>query len=387
MNTLKVFLPIAAVAVLALLSLSAHATCRSDLGASATPNSAFIVNGNGTVTHISTGLMWKQCDEGLSGATCAGTSTTMTWSNALLAAKNSTFAGYTDWRLPNKQELESLLDDTCILPAINNTVFPNTYGGWTWTGTTYSRSPANAWIVRLDAGNSEAYAKTQPFDVRLVRGGQSFDALAPDTTGPGTSISAGPSSSSATTATISFTATGTVAVTGFECRLDGAAFAACTSPVNLTGLALGSHTFQVRAKDAVGNVDATPATVTWRVLPVCSLDIDGANGPTAEVDAVIISRFLAGVRGNALHGGLTPLGLRNSGTLVESYIGTGAQFDVVGRAVLAPIATIDGLILTRLMRGFPDTTLLTGVTVPPGAQFTTAAQIRADVNARCGTSY
>jgi MYXO-CTERM domain-containing protein len=51
----------------------------------------------------------------------------------------------------------------------------------------------------------------------------------------------------------------------FECKLDGAAFTECFSPVTLFDLSEGSHTFQVRARDGVGNVDATPAAHSWRV--------------------------------------------------------------------------------------------------------------------------
>jgi len=51
----------------------------------------------------------------------------------------------------------------------------------------------------------------------------------------------------------------------FECSLDGSAFAPCTKLLTVGPLALGSHTFQVRAKDAAGNLDPTPATYTWRV--------------------------------------------------------------------------------------------------------------------------
>jgi hypothetical protein len=52
----------------------------------------------------------------------------------------------------------------------------------------------------------------------------------------------------------------------FECSIDGAAFAACTSPVEKR-FKPGRHTFAVRAVDAAGNVDATPARVRWRFVP------------------------------------------------------------------------------------------------------------------------
>ncbi|MCP3102812.1 Ig-like domain-containing protein [Myxococcus sp. K15C18031901] len=85
-----------------------------------------------------------------------------------------------------------------------------------------------------------------------------------DTTPPDTVLSGGPTgTTSATTASFTFTATESPAT--FECSLDGAPYAACTSPRSLTGLADGSHTFSVRAVDAAGNVDPTPATRTWTV--------------------------------------------------------------------------------------------------------------------------
>jgi hypothetical protein len=52
----------------------------------------------------------------------------------------------------------------------------------------------------------------------------------------------------------------------FQCSLDGKPFGACTSPLTLRKLKRGkTHTFQVRALDAAGNLDASPAAKKWRV--------------------------------------------------------------------------------------------------------------------------
>jgi hypothetical protein len=64
---------------------------------------------------------------------------------------------------------------------------------------------------------------------------------------------------------ISFSGTDNVGVTGFECRRGTEAFAACTSPKVYNDLSPASYTFEVRAKDAAGNVDQSPASITWTV--------------------------------------------------------------------------------------------------------------------------
>jgi parallel beta-helix repeat protein len=91
-------------------------------------------------------------------------------------------------------------------------------------------------------------------------------ALPADTTAPETTITGQPASGMAdTSATFTFAANEAGAF--FECSLDGAAFVSCASPAAYTGLAIGNHTFLVRAIDAAGNVDATPASVTWTIAP------------------------------------------------------------------------------------------------------------------------
>ncbi|PZF81772.1 right-handed parallel beta-helix repeat-containing protein [Jiangella anatolica] len=93
-----------------------------------------------------------------------------------------------------------------------------------------------------------------------------------DTTAPQTTIGAGPSgSTTATTAAFEFTAD--EGGSTFECLLDGGAWAACTSPSVHHDLTPGEHTFLVRATDAAGNTDPTPATRTWTIAapPVCTV--------------------------------------------------------------------------------------------------------------------
>jgi hypothetical protein len=64
------------------------------------------------------------------------------------------------------------------------------------------------------------------------------------------------------TATFEFTASEPGAT--FECSLDGGPFAACSSPDTIK-VKKGKHHFEVRAKDAGNNVDATPASDDWKV--------------------------------------------------------------------------------------------------------------------------
>src|SRR5262249_51940729 len=80
---------------------------------------------------------------------------------------------------------------------------------------------------------------------------------------PDTTITASPTDpTTSTSASFSFVSTPSGAT--FECALDAAAFAACTSPQSYSSLALGGHTFQVRAING-GGPDSTPASFTWTV--------------------------------------------------------------------------------------------------------------------------
>lgn len=115
-------------------------------------------------------------------------------------------------------------------------------------GTTYD-------IAVGDAGG----AREQPFGL-IITG-------SPDITPPQTTIDSGPSGST-TDAAVTFTFSASEAGSKFECRLDSSqesAFQPCASPQAYSSLALGVHTFEVRAVDASQNTDPTPATRSFTI--------------------------------------------------------------------------------------------------------------------------
>ncbi|MDX6726126.1 MAG: large repetitive protein, partial [Baekduia sp.] len=150
---------------------------------------------------------------------------------------------------------------------------------------------------RLDAGAWAACTSPQAYG-SLSDGSHDFDVRATDALGnveptpasrtwtvdataPDTSITSGPSGPAAS-ASASFAVSSPEAGVSFECARDGAAFTACTSTPSYTALADGPHTLQVRAVDAAGNTDATPASRSWTVDTIVP-NTTIASGPAGTV--------------------------------------------------------------------------------------------------------
>jgi hypothetical protein len=103
------------------------------------------------------------------------------------------------------------------------------------------------------------------------------DTLAPQTTLTSVSPSESPTSSTS----IAFYFASNEANSTYECSMDGLGFGACSSPYTSSGLGDGNHSFQVRAKDQVGNIDSTPAAYSWSVqtipLQLSNLGVSGIS--------------------------------------------------------------------------------------------------------------
>src|SRR5919202_1630188 len=139
-----------------------------------------------------------------------------------------------------------------------------TVAGLTGVKTSPAAGPTADW----SAWNLEANFETRPcadfaaanqgaWKLKLKLNNTHFvtlPAFSVDTTPPDTAITGGPAGTTRATSAV-FDLSSPETGASFECRLDGGAWTACTSPVSYSGLALGSHTLAVRAIDAAGNAD------------------------------------------------------------------------------------------------------------------------------------
>lgn len=137
------------------------------------PTPRFLDNGDGTVTDHLTGLTW------LLDADCPGD--TLTWQEALnwmallngssLACSGYAAMTFTDWRLPNANELESLLDRGHANPPLDPahpfaSVQPEAY----WSSSTSTPAKDSAWIVTMTVGELSQALKSNEGRVWAVRG-------------------------------------------------------------------------------------------------------------------------------------------------------------------------------------------------------------------------
>ncbi len=120
-----------------------------------------------------TGLMWTR-DANIAGR--------MNWDKAndyIKQLNKQKYAGYTDWRLPSKEELGTLIDyakgegyKKDFHQVLNKAGFRNVQARSYWSSSTYALNTSSAWFVSMFGGNVDAFIKTGTNSVWTVRAGQ-----------------------------------------------------------------------------------------------------------------------------------------------------------------------------------------------------------------------
>lgn len=118
----------------------------------------FTVNSNQTVKDELTGLVWRK----------NASADSMTWENALMYADTCTSSGFSDWRLPNIKELQSLTDIRLVNPCVNQICFVFS-GRKFWSSTTLPNQTGTAWYLDSRFGITTYDPKVRKNGVFLVR--------------------------------------------------------------------------------------------------------------------------------------------------------------------------------------------------------------------------
>ncbi len=284
--------------------------------AESTPNTDFAIIPGGFAVNLKTRLIWKRCAEGQTwdGSTCSGSAQTFAWGDALTHSVAATDGGSSEWRVPNRKELESIAEFCGHSPALNQTVFPGTPSERFWTSTTFLAEPNRAWDVYFADGYVGGSYKTASQYLRLVRSLTATDLPLAQTIsfGPAPAIGYG-QSGSFTVAASSGLPVSLSNQTPTICSLSGTTVTAIAGGTcTIAGNQAGDATFAAAATVSL-NIPISQAsqTITFGAIPVLTVGGSGTVSATA-------SSGLAVTLGN-----LTPASCSLSGSTVTGVsVGT-----------------------------------------------------------------
>ena len=252
-----------------------------------TPSAEFAVLPNGTAVHMKTSLIWKRCVEGQTwnGSACAGSATLFSWAGALTQSTSASDGGSTQWRVPNRKELESIVEFCGHSPTVNQEVFPGTPYERFWTSTTYLAEANRAWDVSFADGYVGASLKSATQYVRLVRSLTQADYPLPQTVvfGPAPALGYGGSAAISAAATSGLPVTLGVR-TPSVCSLSGttvtvSSAGTCTITGNQAGNASFAPAPEATLDIAIGQVDQT---ISFGGVPLLTVGGTGTITATAS---------------------------------------------------------------------------------------------------------
>lgn len=127
---------------------------------------------NAVVVDTQTGLMWTR--------NASLSELPMTWNEALNYIKvinDSELYGYSDWKLPNRKELFSLMSHESMNPSLPRPhPFINVFTGYYWTSTSSARLPKQAWYIHLGGARVFLGIKDSSYMVWPVRLAENYNS-------------------------------------------------------------------------------------------------------------------------------------------------------------------------------------------------------------------
>jgi len=313
-------------------------------GAKPTNGHNYQNNLDGTITDLDTGLMWTQVP-----------SSAVTWQGALAYAETLALAGFTDWRLPNIKELQSLTDYTlttattaaAALAPVNRVLFPSATTPATayWSSTVLrgggNAVPTSAWLVEFGVNNAIPAANGPG---RNAQGLISYEVMTSSyrvfavrsvTLATPPVITAQPNAfqTVAVGATVSLSVAATSdSPVSYQWKKDGVAITTGSSAaLSLSGVkAAESGTYSVTLTNATGAVTSGNAVVALGTSRLVNLSVRSTAGTGSEILTV----------GFVVGGGTAPtLMIRGIGPTLGSFGVAGVVADPV-LTVLSPTSAV-----------------------------------------------
>lgn len=122
---------------------------------------------------------WYDSDPETNGGDVGTPSVGTDTEDFVILLNSQKFGGFSDWRMPNREEFRSIVNNSRVNPSIDIIYFPNT--SWNdqiqsryWSGSSYARSTDRAWYLDFNGGLSahHMHTKSDSLYVRAVRGKQ-----------------------------------------------------------------------------------------------------------------------------------------------------------------------------------------------------------------------